>query len=72
MPSAVSEFLQHHYPGLPLHAPLFYLWPIGIRFDLQNDSPTIDENYFQEVERRATVLFEAACLPTDPILVVYQ
>lgn len=72
MASLVSKFLRHHYPGLSLRAPLFYSWPVGIRFDLQNDSPNIDDEYFREVEHRAVRLFETTFLPTDSILVVYQ
>ena len=68
----LTEFLQKNYRDLLLRAPIFYSCPIGIRFDLQNDSPTADDSYFREVVRRASVLFRAVFQADDPILVVHQ
>ena len=68
----LTEFLQKNYRDLLLRAPIFYSWPIGIRFDLQNDSPTADDSYFREVVRRASVLFRAVFQADDPIIVVHQ
>ena len=68
----LTEFLQKNYRGLLLRAPIFYSWPIGIRFDLQNDSPIANDSYFREVVRRASVLFRAVFQADDPILVVHQ
>ena len=68
----LTEFLQKNYRDLLLRAPIFYSWPIGIRFDLQNDSPTANDSYFREVARRASVLFRAVFQADDPILVVHQ
>ncbi len=64
--------MQKNFPGLLLRAPLFYSWPIGIRFDLQNDSSTPDDAYFCEVVRRAGVLFQAVFQVDDPVLIVHQ
>ena len=64
--------MQKNFSGLLLRAPLFYSWPIGIRFDLQNDSSTPDDAYFCEVARRAGVLFQAVFKADDPILIVHQ
>jgi hypothetical protein len=68
----VNQFLQLHYPGLKLRAPLFYLWPVGLRFDLQADFSASDDAYFQEVAYRAALLFEEIFQPDDPVLVVHQ
>ena len=68
----LADLLEKNFRGLLLRKPLFYSWPIGIRFDLQNDSPTNDDAYFREVVRRAIVLFEAASQADDPVLVVHQ
>lgn len=70
--NALAEFMQNNFPGLLLRAPLFYSWPIGIRFDLQNESSSSDDAYFREVVRRAGVLFQAVFQADDPVLVVHQ
>lgn len=68
----LTEFLQKNYRGLLLCAPIFYSWPMGIRFDLQNNSPIADDSYFREVVRRASMLSQAFFQADDPILVVHQ
>ena len=68
----LADFLEKNFRGLLLRSPLFNSWPIGIRFDLQNDSTSNDEAYFQEVVRRATLLFGAVFQADDPTLIVYQ
>ncbi|QIX62555.1 DUF3885 domain-containing protein [Hymenobacter sp. BT18] len=66
-------FLQQFYPKLLVRAPLFYAWPLSIRFDLQHaELSTSQEAYFDEVVARASQLFGAAFAPHDPMLVVYQ
>ncbi|GAB3227853.1 hypothetical protein GCM10027346_11680 [Hymenobacter seoulensis] len=73
MPNALAQFLWRQYPSLRLAAPLFHNWPIYLRFDLQDDAlATSDDAYFQEVVRRASLLFQAVFAPTDSVLVVYQ
>ena len=69
--TVLADFFQKKFRGLLLRAPLFYSWPIGIRFDLQNGFPT-DDAYFHEVVRRAMGLFEAVFQTDDPVLVVQQ
>lgn len=64
--------MQKHFPGLLLRAPLFYSWPVGIRFDLQDDSSPSDDAYLREVVRRAGVLFQAVFQADDPVVVVHQ
>lgn len=73
MVSALTSFLQQYYPGLTAARPLFDCWPVSLRFDLQHETfPTSDEAYFQEVARRASLLFRAVFAPDDPILLVYE
>jgi len=55
------QFLQDNFAGLKLKIPLFYNWEYGLRFDLQDEYKSTDnDNYFAEVVRRATVIFETA------------
>ncbi len=50
---------------------MFFNWENVLRFDLQVGKTNTDE-YFQEVEKRATALFEAAFKPEDKIYLVLQ
>lgn len=56
---------------MKIKSPLFPNWPIGLRFNLQMGETYTDE-YFEEVFRRATALFEASFKPTDTIYLVLQ
>lgn len=67
----LKEFLADNFNGLILRSPLFYNWPIGLRFNLQTD-PVFTPEYFAEVTRRATVLFESAFDKDDTVLVVIR
>ncbi|MBX0292078.1 DUF3885 domain-containing protein [Hymenobacter sp. HSC-4F20] len=73
MASPLTRFLQQHYPSLRLSSPLFYSWPFGLRFDLQHEHlSTSEDAYFQEVVRRASLLFQATFASNDPVVVVHQ
>lgn len=72
MASPVNEFLLRYSFGPVLRKPVFYSWPIGIRFDLQSEYHTSDEAYFREVTRRADTLFQATFQPDDDVLIVYE
>ncbi|GAB2942053.1 hypothetical protein GCM10027048_03160 [Hymenobacter coalescens] len=61
--------MADNFPTLELRAPLFYNWPKALRFDLQASSPG-EKGYFQEVQRQATALLEAAFAPTDTVFLV--
>lgn len=68
----LSEYMKTTFPHLELKAPLFYSWPIGIRFELGvylNDEDDRGD-YMQEAYRRAIGLFEAVHDMDDEILVV--
>lgn len=64
------RYLGENFPGLTLDAPLFYRWPIGLRFDLGGRACTPEE--IDEVLQRATELFEAVFTPEDSCIVVAQ
>lgn len=65
------QFLEENFRGLKIKAPLFFNWDNGLRFDLQVGETNTDE-YFQEVEKRATALFETSFKPDDRIYLVLQ
>jgi hypothetical protein len=53
--------MRLNFPGLLLGPALFYSWPIGIRFELnQNHWPNVE---WEAVLQRASTLYEAAFLP---------
>jgi hypothetical protein len=64
------RYLDETFPGLPLNPPLFYRWPVGLRFDLGGRASTADER--DEVLNRATTLFKAAFSEDDSCIVVAQ
>lgn len=57
------EYMRLNFPGLLLGPPLFYSWPIGIRFELnRNHWPNVE---WEAVLQRACTLYEAAFCPGD-------
>jgi hypothetical protein len=66
-------FLNESFTGLPLKIPLFYNWPIGLRFELQTATVYgFEEEYFAQTVYRAVALFEEIFLPDDEIIIVCQ
>ena len=65
------EFLKDNFKGLRLRQPLFYSWIFGLRFDLQVGETDTDE-YFQEVTRRASTIFQTAFDNSDKIFFVFM
>lgn len=65
------QFLSKNFKGLRLGKPLFYSWEIGLRFDLQIGN-TDTEEYFQEVTRRASTIFQSAFENSDQIFLVFM
>ncbi len=63
-------FLKTNFNGLIVKQPLFYNWPIGLRFNLQTNSSDKKE-YFDEVIRRSTKLFEKAFDQTDNLFIIF-
>ncbi len=70
MPRDLAQYLGDTFPGLVLNPPLFYRWPIGIRFDLGGRATAPEEA--DHVVERATALFEATFGAADPCIVVAQ
>jgi len=65
----LQSFLRAHFNGLTLKQPLFYNWPIALRFNLQYGEVGTT-SYFQEVVHRATKLFDEVFEPTDSLFFV--
>ena len=67
------QFLQENFAGLKLKIPLFYNWKYGLRFDLQDEyQSTDDDKYFAEVVRRAAEIFETAFNASDRLFFVFK
>ena len=67
------QFLKDNFSGLKLCKPLFYNWDYGLRFDLQDENlSTSDDEYFIEVVRRATLIFETVFEPSDKLFFVFK
>ncbi len=65
------QFLEDSFKGLRLRKPLFYSWDFGLRFDLQVGDTDTDE-YFQEVTRRASTIFQTAFDNSDKVFAVFM
>lgn len=64
-----KQFLNDYFKGLKLRSGLFFHWDIGLRFDLQKGEVGSDD-YFEEVFKRSTTLFQAAFGPNDNVMLV--
>lgn len=65
------QFLNDNFKGLRLRAPLFYSWAFGLRFNLQDDDiDTAEDEYFEEVLRRSSTIFQSAFNGSDSCFVV--
>ncbi|HRR09642.1 MAG TPA: DUF3885 domain-containing protein [Rhodothermales bacterium] len=65
------KFLNDNFKGLRLRKPLFYSWNLGLRFDLQVGETGMGE-YFQEVTRRASTIFQTAFDNSDKVFLVFM
>ena len=65
-----TQFLKDNFKGFQLRKPLFYSWNFGLRFNLQVGETNTDE-YFEEVTKRATTLFQSAFNNTDKVFMVF-
>lgn len=65
------QFLTDNFKGLRLRKPLFYSWETGLRFDLQVGDTDTDE-YFQEVSRRASTVFQSVFENSDTLFLVFM
>jgi len=61
-------YLAKSFPGLTLEPALFYEWPIGIRFELNDEvQPEPD---FNDIVTRATAIFSETFKPEDCVIAV--
>ena len=65
------KFFKDNFHGLRLRKPLFYSWHIGLRFNLQVGETDTDE-YFQEVNRRASTIFRSAFENSDTTFFMFM
>ena len=70
MSDTLIKYLGENFPGLFLHAPLFYRWPVGLRFDLGGRATTPQDTDL--VVERATALYEATFAGESTSIVVAQ
>lgn len=77
----LHQYIETNFKGYNLNIPAFYLWDIGIRFELgnPNNSPFIDQEkekynelYFSGSLERAVGIFESAFTPEDNVILVFQ
>lgn len=65
------QFLSDNFKGFRLQKPLFYSWNVGLRFDLQVGNTNTDE-YFREVTKRASTIFETTFDNSDKVFLVFM
>jgi len=65
------QYLEENFKGLKIRTPIFFIGDFGLRFDLEKGEPDTDE-YFIEVVKRSTSLFEAAFDPDDNLFLLFQ
>lgn len=65
-----KQFLENNFPNQEIKGGLFWGAKNGLRFDLQS-SETGTDDYFVEVIKRSTQLFEAAFKDTDEIFLTF-
>lgn len=69
----LPHYMDANFPALRLEPPLFYNWPIAIRFELNGDEPKMpgaSDSYFAAVVRRANRIFEETFRNSEYALVV--
>ena len=70
MSSYLISYLGANFPRLFLHLPLFYRWPVSLRFDLGGRATTPQDT--DVVVDRATALYEASFAGENTSIVVAQ
>lgn len=69
----LSAYMSQMYPGLELKPPLFYQYPIGIRFELGVPYWSVeDPAYFTTAQIRAILLFQEMFQQEDELCVAVQ
>jgi len=68
----MNSYLDEKFPKLKIEKPLFYNWPIGLRFEIGQDELEVSDEYFHAAHERAVSIFEAVFNESDEIEIVYQ
>lgn len=66
-----NHWLEQTFPQMKLEVPLFYNFPLGLRFELGVPYRGIDDpTYFEQLEQRAVSLFEAVFAESEQVCVM--
>jgi|TARA_R110002167_G_scaffold173731_2_gene372357 hypothetical protein len=68
----MNSYLKENFPDLKIQKPLFYCWPIGLRFEIGPDEMELCEEYFNTALERATSIFQSMFTEDDDIAIIYQ
>ena len=68
----MNSYLDKKFPKLKIEKPLFYNWPIGLRFEIGQDELEVSDEYFNAAHERAISIFEAVFSQNDEIEIIYQ
>lgn len=68
--------LENDFSNLKIQKPLFYNWPIGLRFEIGppeiGTGLGLNDLYFKEAHKRSIAIFEACFAKDDEVIFVYQ
>ncbi|MGV2911420.1 DUF3885 domain-containing protein [Bacillus safensis] len=70
MSDQINRFLKNHFPHLILTPPLFYEWPIGLRFEVADWSLGKESIVLEKAGDRALEIVKYVFDPEDDILFV--
>ena len=68
----MNSYLDEKFPKLKIEKPLFYNWPIGLRFEIGQDELEVSDEYFNAAHERSVSIFEAVFSQNDEIEIIYQ
>ena len=68
----MNSYLEKNFPKLKIEKPLFYNWPIGLRFEIGQDEIELSDEYFSAAHERAVSIFEAVFSQGDEVEIIYQ
>lgn len=66
-----NDWLEQTFPQMKLEVPLFYNFPLGLRFELGVPYRGIDDpTYFEQLQQHAVSLFEAVFAESEQVCVL--
>lgn len=68
--SALDNYMLKNFPNLMLKSPLFYHTDFSIRFDLEDDSLTTEEEHVNFIESRVIALLNSCINPSDEVFII--